>query len=745
MRTLDFNDESLYPIDDDEKSGKGSDEENDFLTKISEFFLELSSNFSSKVSYGILEKDDEDEEERRRDISELDYLPTIMEVSNEDDENESPPRDTETQLRRSKRSKNTQITPESKKTKTADPDSMGNNVFASRFSPFNPEGEFRIPGSNIPREMMDTGLYENFRKLTEINEKLNNKKNIFYVRDITQKNIEELNSLLEEKEYYKSEIKIDINKKLTKKVTKEILDIDYKKKKDGKPLSKSEKETIINDIILIYNGDKDVKDLKNILTNKGIINEKDDEKIRKIEEMIEKDGLRKYMTEEINNKAFIEDIYGKIFDETKHDCYLCNQSIGDNIADMEHKIPAVYSLLLIDKLRHFDQYNKGKNYENWKEYKTKPENKKKLIKIYKAINTNENEGPLVSKLVTDLKERKYSDSYIDLLVANMYAYSYAHSYCNQAKLSVKFTKIIDKNTCSFCVTSNNETITKFTEISNHVYNEIKKSTKEEGAWKIAEDGSRINESEKLYKILTSEPFKKLHNDRRPIDPSCIRFKTGKIKIRMSLRSFSNIENISISSNIFSNEHIKRQFNKVSNVVNQYIDQIDTKSKDKSKKFFNKEQLFKAVKHSLTSTYHANVKREGKRKTPTARDVQKNVRKFFRKVTEKKKASVVQKKITSKIHPKKVSKKNTSFIIRKKLSKKLSKNKKTKKRKRSGASLKISSGISITEQKKSSSSKETRKRQKREEERQKNNNTRNKRKNEEDDPLRKRIRSGVFYN
>jgi hypothetical protein len=744
MTKLDFNEFSISLSDNHGKSSKGSDEENDFLTNISNFFRNLSSNILERDDE---DEDDEDEDDSSNDMSELDDLPTIIEEgSNEDDdENESPPQVTEvteTPYSRSKKLMNAQKTPESQITNTAAPDSIANNVANSPLSPFNSKSEYRIPGSNIPRKMMDTGLYEKFRKLTEINKKLNNK-NIFYVKDITQDNIEKLNNLLEEKEYYKSGIKRDINRKLTKKITAEIKDsiVFNKNKKTGKLLSDKEKETIINDIILIYNGDKDVKDLINILTNKGIINEKDNEKIREIEKMIEKDGLRKYMTEEINNKAFIEDIYGKIFDEKKHNCYLCNLKIGDNIADMEHKIPAVYSLLLIDKLRHFDDYYEGNNYAKWKEYKTRPENKKELIKIYKAINSNQNESQLVTNLEKDLKNKGYRESYINLLVANMYAYSYAHSYCNQAKLSVKFTKITDKNTCSFCVTSNNETITNFTEISNRVYNEIKKSTKKEGAWKIAEDGSRFNESEELYEILTSEPFKKLHNNKRPIDPSYSRFKTGnstnKIKIRMSLRSFSNIKNISISSNIFSSEHIKRQFIKVSSAVNKYIGQIDGKSEDKSNNFFTNKQLFKAVKHSLRSTYHAKVIKEGKRNTQNSKKLQETLKKIFGKDSKKKKASKVKgnksvkdgrtngkKNTTSKIHPKKVSQKN----------------KKKEKRKRSGASLKNSSGISITEQKTNSSSKETKKRQKREEDKQKNNNTRNNRKNEEDNPLRKRLRS-----
>jgi hypothetical protein len=308
---------------------------------------------------------------------------------------------------------------------------------------------------------MDMGLFKKFDELTKINEKLNNKAKIIRVKELTQDNLDTLNSLLEDKEYYKLQIKQDINKKLRKRLTTILKDSTDEKKLDSKS-----KEALVENIISIYNGDKNVNELKKILTNKEIIGERDNKKIKKIEHMIEEDGLRKYMTEEINNKAFIEDIYGKIFDETKHNCYLCSLEIGDNIADMEHKIPAVYSILLINKLRHYSG-GTGKDYSFWKSAREK-KYKSDLINIYKKINNDKDDDKdAVTELKGNLKKDGYGDDFIDLLVANMYAYAYAHSYCNQAKLSVKFTKIVKTDKCSYCLETNEDIINNFTKQINN--------------------------------------------------------------------------------------------------------------------------------------------------------------------------------------------------------------------------------------------------------------------------------------
>ena len=282
---------------------------------------------------------------------------------------------------------------------------------------------------------------------------------------------------------------------------------------------------------------------------------------------------------------------------------MCSLEIGDNIADMEHKIPAVYSILLIDKLRHYSG-GTGKDYSFWKSAREK-KYKSDLINIYKKINNDKDDDKdAVTKLKGKMKNDGYEDDFINLLVANMYAYAYAHSYCNQAKLSVKFTKIVNTDKCSYCLETNSTIIDKFTKLSNKVYKEIKKST-----WidNPKDDGSKITSNKELYKTLKSDEFRKeLHSGKPSIDPSVS--KNNKIKkVRMSSRSYSNLEDIEKKKKegtIFNVNHITNQFSKLVDTLNPYI--------SKSNNIFTKSQLFNSVQNSLKSTYHANVIREGRR-------------------------------------------------------------------------------------------------------------------------------------
>jgi hypothetical protein len=262
----------------------------------------------------------------------------------------------------------------------------------------------------------------------------------------------------------------------------------YKTTSENKNMNMT-KEQIKQLLIGVINGNVKSKKLKDyIIYLTKNLNDTNNTKMKKSEKdistivtMVDKSGMRNFMTENKNNAKILTNIFGNnilsdLDKKGKNYCYLCRQKINAGGAEVEHKCPAVVLLLLVDKLENNSHYKK---YESDLEKDTNIKNL--LYNIYTNLNGDQPDYKKLKQEKEELKDRlkvkKYNNDFIDLLFQNINMYALSHKYCNQVKSDLRFMKwkFEDKSTkCSGfgCFDVETENITKFNkssyEFSNYV-------------------------------------------------------------------------------------------------------------------------------------------------------------------------------------------------------------------------------------------------------------------------------------
>lgn len=262
----------------------------------------------------------------------------------------------------------------------------------------------------------------------------------------------------------------------------------YKTTSENKNMNMT-KEQIKQLLIGVINGNVKSKKLKDyIIYLTKNLNDTNNTKMKKSEKdistivtMVDKSGMRNFMTENKNNAKILTNIFGNniLSDLDKNRtnyCYLCRKKINAGGAEVEHKCPAVVLLLLVDKLENNFDYKK---YESDLEKDTNIKNL--LYNIYTNLNGDQPDYKKLKQEKEDLKNRlkvkKYNNDFIDLLFQNINMYALSHKYCNQVKSDLRFMKwkFEDKSTkCSGfgCFDVEKKNINKFNESSYEFSNYV---------------------------------------------------------------------------------------------------------------------------------------------------------------------------------------------------------------------------------------------------------------------------------
>jgi hypothetical protein len=262
----------------------------------------------------------------------------------------------------------------------------------------------------------------------------------------------------------------------------------YKTTSENKNMNMT-KEQIKQLLIGVINGNVKSKKLKDyIIYLTKNLNDTNNTKMKKSEKdistivtMVDKSGMRNFMTENKNNAKILTNIFGNniLSDLDKNRtnyCYLCRKKINAGGAEVEHKCPAVVLLLLVDKLENNSHYKK---YESDLEKDTNIKNL--LYNIYTNLNGDQPDYKKLKQEKEDLKNRlkvkKYNNDFIDLLFQNINMYALSHKYCNQVKSDLRFMKwkFEDKSTkCSGfgCFNVEKKNINKFNESSYEFSNYV---------------------------------------------------------------------------------------------------------------------------------------------------------------------------------------------------------------------------------------------------------------------------------
>ena len=193
---------------------------------------------------------------------------------------------------------------------------------------------------------------------------------------------------------------------------------------------------------------------KNLNDTNNTTTQKSEKNITTIVTMVDKSGMRNFMTENKSNVKVLTSIFGnsilsKLDKKGKNYCYLCGKEIDAGGAEVEHKCPAVVLLLLVDKLEHNSDYKK---YEYDLENNTNINNL--LYEIYTNLNGPQTDYTKLERtkkeLENELKSKGYNYDFIELLFQNINMYAYSHKYCNQVKSDLRFMKWNFKNKSKKC-------------------------------------------------------------------------------------------------------------------------------------------------------------------------------------------------------------------------------------------------------------------------------------------------------
>jgi len=291
---------------------------------------------------------------------------------------------------------------------------------------------------------------------------------------------------------------------------------------------KMTEEQIKQLLIGVINGNVKSKKLKDyIIYLTKNLNDTNNTKMKKSEKdittivtMVDKSGMRNFMTENKNNAKILTNIFGNniLSDLDKNRtnyCYLCRKKINAGGAEVEHKCPAVVLLLLVDKLENNSHYKK---YESDLEKDTNIKNL--LYNIYTNLNGDQPDYKKLKQEKEELKDRlenkKYNNDFIDLLFQNINMYALSHKYCNQVKSDLRFMKwkFEDKSTkCSGfgCFDVEKKNINKFNESSYEFSNYVNehpgvfKESTDRNSY-VSTDNTVSQKATKIFKLFNHSLF-----------------------------------------------------------------------------------------------------------------------------------------------------------------------------------------------------------------------------------------------